>query len=129
MNVRVILFFLSLFTGINQVIYSQIYFSKRYDFLQNNTASYSHDIIPMESMYILFAEAVPDYGYRYFGFILLDSLGDPISSDIGYNDNEKGLTTGYPGSFIRTSDHLGFSMVGFSYQYVTGGRWDRGMFP
>jgi len=107
--------------------YSQIYFSKRYDLLQNETPVYSHDIIQQESTYIVFTEAVPDAGYRYFGFILLDSLGNLISNDIAYSDNSKGLTTGYSGSFIKTSDNAGFSMVGFAYNYVTGGRWDRGM--
>ena len=38
-----------------------------------------------------------------------------------------GLTTGYPGSFIRNLDNQGFSLVGFSYIWVPEGRWDRGM--
>ncbi|TSA23547.1 MAG: T9SS C-terminal target domain-containing protein [Bacteroidetes bacterium] len=128
MNSRLVIFVLLLFTGINHVIYSQIYFSKRYDFLQNATASYSQDIITENFGYILLAEAVPDYqAYRHFGFIILDTMGNRISSDIVFEDSLIGLTTGYPGSFIKTSDNAGFSMVGFAYNYVTGGRWDRGM--
>jgi hypothetical protein len=107
--------------------YSQTYFSKRYDFLLNATPSYSQDIISRNSGYILLTEAAPDIGYRYFGFILLDSLGNRLSDDIVYEDSLQALTTGYPGSFIKTAESTGFSLVGFKYNYVTGGRWDRGI--
>lgn len=113
--------------GISQSGYSQIYFSKRYDFLQNATPSYSQDIYQYGSGYVVLAEVAPDYDHRYFGFFFLDSVGIQNQPDIFYRDSIVGLTTGYPGSLIQTMENQGFSLVGYSYMWVPDGRWDRGM--
>jgi len=128
MKIKCFLFILFLASGINQILFAQVYFSKRYDFLQNATPSYSHDIIQDSIKYILLNESVHGIQeYRLFGFISLDSLGFRICNDIVYEDSLKGLTTGYPGSFIKTQNSSGYALVGFNYTYVTDGRWDRGM--
>jgi hypothetical protein len=114
--------------GINQFLNAQIYFSNRYDFLQNATPSYSHDIIRDSIKYILINESIHGIQeYRIFGFITLDTMGNRVGIDIVFEDSTRGLTTGYPGSFIRTQNNTGFSLVGFNYNWVPTGRWDRGM--
>lgn len=121
-------FILFSFFGVYSNCYSQSYFSKRYDFLCNSTQSFSGDIIIYNTGYVFINEAISDAtGFRHFGFILIDSLGNRICNDILYENSVMGLTTGYPGSFIRSSDNQGFSLVGFSYLWVPEGRWDRGM--
>lgn len=123
-------FYITLFfiLGFHYSLYSQIYFSKRYDFLQNSTPSYSTDIIWNGTNYILLNESIHGIQeYRLFGFIVLDSIGNQISNEIIYEDSTSGFSIGYPGSFIKTLNNSGYSLVGFNYTYVPNGRRDRGM--
>ena len=127
MKIRYFLCILFLVTGIHQFLYAQVYFNKRYDFLQNALPSYSHDILLHGSGYIVIAEVVPEMDNRYFGFFSIDSTGNINSPEIVFKDSLIGLTTGYPGSFIKTGNNTGYALVGFNYTWVPTGRWDRGM--
>lgn len=118
-----ILFFSTLFST---HLSSQIYYSKRYDILNANKASFSNDIIETKTGYFVsFNSQAIANPYGGIGFLMTDSTGSVYQTKL-IEDLNYTIQTGYPGSFITVIEDSIYACIGIKSQWVPEGRYDRG---